>query len=101
MQARVSATNATLSTNTAVVPAGATESVPITVTPTGTGVARVAFDSVTSVPSDLCGAYGDFEGFPCFQGLETAIGDDVTFSLPRFADGSVLVAVERSTKAEV
>ena len=83
IRARISATNGTLSADTVVVPAGATESARVIVTPTGAGGVRVAFDSVSPVPDDLCGAYGDFGGLPCFQGLETAIGEAVTVSLPR------------------
>ena len=83
MEARISATNADLSTDTVVVPAGGIESAPILVTRTGKGVARVAFDSVSPVPDRLCGAYDDFPGVPCFQGLETLVGEDFTFASPR------------------
>ena len=105
MWARVSATSATLSADVVVVPAGATESAPITVTPTGAGTASVAFDAVSPVPGRVCGAYEDFAGFPCFQGLETGVGGELTFSLPRlptelFSGESVSVPLSRLFELE-
>ena len=80
IRARVAAHGGSVSTDAVVIPAGATESAPITVTRSEPGTARVAFDSVTPATEDRCGLYHGSEGFPCFRGLVTSAGRAATVS---------------------
>ncbi|MDE0420264.1 MAG: collagenase [Gammaproteobacteria bacterium] len=72
MQADVSVVGGTLSADAVTVPAGATTSDPLTITPDGSGPVRVSFASAPELPDDEC--YG---GVPCFHGLEAAAGGDL------------------------
>ena len=96
IRARITATEGTVSTDTVVVPAGATESFPITVTRTQPGTMQVAFDSVSPVPDDLCGAYDGHKGFRCFQGMVTVAEGAATVSFFRRSPESELFTGERN-----
>ena len=68
LRADVSASGGTASADSVVVPAGATASEPVTITPDGTGPVRIEFASTPTVPADPCGE------IPCFHGLTTGVG---------------------------
>ena len=71
MRADVSVVGGTLSADSVTVPAGATSSETVTITPDDDGPVRLAFASTPTVPDDDC------HGSPCFQGVDAAAGGDL------------------------
>ena len=87
MRAGVSTVNGTLSADAVDVSAGTTVSAPITVTQTGEGATRLTLDVAPTVPEARC---GEFDEYPCFQGIATAVGQAlVLFKHPPMVRGSV------------
>ena len=75
MEMGISASNGRLSADSVLIPAGATRSAPVSVERIGAGATRVAFEEAPAVPGHRCGTHAGGEGFPCFEGIDTAAGE--------------------------
>ena len=75
LEVGVSATNGRMSSNSVLIPAGATRSAPVTVRRIGAGATRVAFDGAPATSEARCGTEDGAEGFPCFEGITTGVGE--------------------------
>lgn len=80
MAVRMSASGGTMSSGTATIATGETQSMPFTVTQRGSGAVVVRFETTPSLPNTLCPKRVSWSPphYPCYQGIVVTTGGPIT-----------------------